>query len=301
MRAGALGDVLLLRRTVAALHRGGYEVTLLAPASAAAALVGPGPSEVRHLVDWERADVAALVSGHGELPASLRRDAGDHDVTLAFTRDEALVAGLRSLAPRVLVRDPRPPEGMSAARWLAGAVADLGLDPETPPAPCAPTPEESAAARLWHERLPPRFLAIHPGSGSARKNWPAERFLELARRLRPAEPFLVALGPADEAAARAFRGRDGCVLAESLGLRVLGAVLAGAGVFVGNDAGVTHLAAAWGAPTVALFGPTDARVWAPDGTRVRALQSPTPDMDGLGVDAVLEAALRSAEPGPPCG
>ncbi len=88
-------------------------------------------------------------------------------------------------------------------------------------------------------------LAIHPYSGSAAKNWPLERFQALARL----EPF--------EWCHERF---------EDLG--ELADWLAGARVFVGNDSGITHLAAAVGTPTIALFGPTDPRVWAPRGARV---------------------------------
>lgn len=289
MRAGALGDVLLLRRAVAALRRGGYEVTLLAPAASGRALLGAGPSEVQRLVDWEHADVAALLAD-GEvraetLPPDLRRC----DLALACTRSEALVRNLRALVPRLVPRDPQPSPGVPAGRWLAAPLEPLGLDAATPPPPCVASPQEEAGAQAFVRRLPRGFLAIHPGSGSAVKNWPATRLLELVDRLQPPEPWLVVCGPADARAAALLRMRAGVVVAEDLAVRVLGAVLARAGVFVGNDSGVSHLAAAWGAPTVALFGPTDARTWAPEGARVRTVQSRSGDMAGIGVGEVIDA------------
>ena len=66
-------------------------------------------------------------------------------------------------------------------------------------------------------------------------------------------------------------------------------MLSGAGLFVGHDSGVTHLAAAWGAPTLALFGPTDPAVWAPVGPDVRVLRAPDGRMDLLSLEAVLRA------------
>jgi ADP-heptose:LPS heptosyltransferase len=73
-------------------------------------------------------------------------------------------------------------------------------------------------------------------------------------------------------------------------VRVLAAALAEAGLFLGNDSGVSHLAAAVGTPTVALFGPTDPTVWSPIGPRVTVVRSPDGTMDAIGLDAVVAAA-----------
>jgi ADP-heptose:LPS heptosyltransferase len=146
--------------------------------------------------------------------------------------------------------------------------------------------------------LPGRFLAVHPGSGSRSKSWPADRFSRLVHALG-APRFLLVEGPADaEAAATLRAAHAGALVARGLTPRVLGAVLARAGAFVGNDSGVSHLAAAWGAPTVALFGPTDPAVWSPVGPRVKAVRSPHAGMDGIEVDAVVAAvAALLAEAG----
>src|SRR5205814_676117 len=84
----------------------------------------------------------------------------------------------------------------SAAPWLAEAVGALGGDPSVTP----PTMEAIAAvsqrAREWLDRLPRTSLAIHPGSGSARKNWPRERFAALVDALAAGRPWLLAEGPA---------------------------------------------------------------------------------------------------------
>ena len=281
--------MLLLRRTVAALRGGGYDVTLLAPAASGAALLGAGAGDVPRLLDWERPDMAALAAGDASLPEALRRELASHALAVAFTRTRSLVEALRAVVPRVLERDPTPPPGTHAARWLAAVVEPLGLGADRAPPRCAPSALEAPEARAWRERLPPRFLALHPGSGSPRKNWPAERFLELGERVRPREPWLVVSGPADRDAMRPFRSRPDALVAERVPVRVLGALLADAGTFVGNDSGVSHLAAAWGAPTVALFGPTDAAVWAPDGERVRTVQSSSGAMTGITVDEVAAA------------
>ncbi len=88
---------------------------------------------------------------------------------------------------------------------------------------------------------------IHPFSGSARKNWPLERFRELAARL--AMPVRWCAGP-EEALNDAVRFEN---------LYDLACWLSSARVYIGNDSGLTHLAAAVGVPVVAIFGPTDRR------------------------------------------
>jgi heptosyltransferase-2 len=163
------------------------------------------------------------------------------------------------------------------------------LDAAAPP-PLRATHPERAQADVWAERLPPRFLAVHPGSGSPAKNWPASRFAEAVRALSPGRGWLLVSGPADADAAGALAGEPGGVHARELPPRLLGALLSRAGLFLGNDSGVTHLAAAFGAPTLALFGPTDPAQWAPAGATV--LRAPGGSMAGLDVAAVVAAARR---------
>ena len=74
---------------------------------------------------------------------------------------------------------------------------------------------------------------------------------------------------------------------------MLGAALARAGLFLGNDAGVSHLAAATGAPTLALFGPTDPALWAPVGPRVATLRAPSASLAALDLEAVVAAGAAA--------
>jgi ADP-heptose:LPS heptosyltransferase len=69
-------------------------------------------------------------------------------------------------------------------------------------------------------------------------------------------------------------------------------MLARAGLFVGNDSGVSHLAAAAGAPTLALFGPTTPEVWSPLGPRVATLRAPKGAMTEISVEEVVAEAAR---------
>jgi hypothetical protein len=117
------------------------------------------------------------------------------------------------------------------------------------------------------------FVAIHPFSGSARKNWPLEKFRALARTLPCPVEFTA--GPEEELdEARRFPHLD--ELAE---------YLAGAQLYIGNDSGVSHLAAAAGTAAIVLFRTTDPMLWAPRGTAPVIVLEGDPEPD-----QVLEAA-----------
>ena len=144
--------------------------------------------------------------------------------------------------------------------------------------------EGPAIPRITCSRTPGDYVVIQPFSGSARKNWPLERFRELAREL--AGPVRWCAGPEEEL--------DGAVRIDDL--YELACWIAGARLYVGNDSGITHLAAAAGAPVVALFGPTDPAIWAPRGERVRivATARPCEPIENLTLERVL-AAVREAD------
>ncbi|HVP45292.1 MAG TPA: glycosyltransferase family 9 protein [Bryobacteraceae bacterium] len=124
------------------------------------------------------------------------------------------------------------------------------------------------------------FAVIHPFSGSAKKCWPLERYRELANRLEAHMPIRWCVGP-EEPLPGAVRIDD---------LYELACWLASARVYVGNDSGITHLAAAVGTPVVALFGPTDPRIWGPRGPNVRVIARPS--LEHIDVEEVAAAVLR---------
>lgn len=114
------------------------------------------------------------------------------------------------------------------------------------------------------------FLLILPGSGGATKNWPPEHFADLAALIAPKLPSLVLIGPAEAALASFFRSRE-LLVVDQLELGTVAGLARRARGFVGNDSGVSHLAAGVGASGVVLFGPTDPARWRPLGD-VQVLQ-----------------------------
>lgn len=147
----------------------------------------------------------------------------------------------------------------------------------------------SGRARLRARGLLGKPVAVHPGSGSPSKNWPIERYVEIIRRLQAQKTDVVAiLGEADVAEAAVLtRELPGLPILEGLTLVELAATLAECGAFLGNDSGITHLAAAAGLPVVALFGPSNADTWAPRGRGgVKVLCAPEGELVRLDVAAV---------------
>jgi heptosyltransferase III len=262
-------------------------VRLLAPAAPAAALVGHGPGEVRSVLAWDGVETAALLAGEdttGPVAAALR----SADAVLAFTRSEPVLSAIRSRARRLLAGDPAPPAGgPHASVWLARALAPLGIDASGEPPPFAFTDAERRESEALVRRLPRAFLAVHPGSGSPAKNWPAERFAEVARRLAGGRPWLFVRGPAEAT----LPVPEGAVDAQDWPLRTLAAVFSRVALFIGNDSGASHLAAASGAPTLSLFGPSDPALWSPVGPAVATLRAASHAVADLRVDEVEAAAL----------
>jgi len=288
VRAGALGDLLLLRPTIDALQRGGHAVALLAPSGPATALVGSGPGDVAEALPWESARFASLLVDDGVPDAVAAQLLRRFDAAVAFTRSVPLARNLGRLVPRIVQQDPDPPDGgPHAAEWLASCLPAIGVRPaESAPAVLHPSDDDQRRAAAVAEDLPAGFLAVHPGSGSPAKNWPATRFAAIVRSFGGGR-WLLVRGPADDAATAPLEMLPGARLARELPLRVLAALLARAGAYVGNDSGVTHLAAAAGAPTIALFGATDPRLWAPVGPRVEVIHGGT-------MDAITVAQVSSA-------
>ena len=147
------------------------------------------------------------------------------------------------------------------------------------------------------------LIAIHPGSGSPGKNWPVERWVELIARLP--RPVLLILGEAERATwgglmagrfgfdpSASVRPAEGSGVAldfaVNLPLPELAARLARCRSFLGHDSGISHLAAAAGAPCVLLFGPTDPALWAPPGPQVRVIRR------GVTMEAIVVTDVTAA-------
>jgi ADP-heptose:LPS heptosyltransferase len=183
---------------------------------------------------------------------------------------------------------------------IAQLAAVLRIDP--PPLPVVwTTPEDRArAAALLPADRP--VIALAPTANWLPKIWPADRFVALFHALAdgalPGAVPAVFAGPGDAERAMAapvLAGLPGAMdLVGRLTLPEVSACLARCALFVGNDSGLMHLAAAAGAPTLGLFGPTDAAEYGPSGSRAAAVVAGSSRMEDLSVEQVLAAAVNLA-------
>jgi ADP-heptose:LPS heptosyltransferase len=226
------------------------------------------------------------------------------DVAVAWGRDPdgVLRASLeRRGAGQIVVAPSRPAvdRRVHVARHLVQTLVPLGLDPTADlllPTFDLPADVLTAAdGELRAAGLASRpFVAVHAGSGSPTKNWPADRFSALVNALRAEDglPCVVLGGPADAEALIVLRDRADRQLAvfDERPLLVVAAILRRAWAFLGNDSGLSHLAGMLGVPSLVLFGPSDPIHWLPLGPRVRHLRSEP--LAALPVAAVM-AELRA--------
>jgi heptosyltransferase-1 len=158
---------------------------------------------------------------------------------------------------------------------LAGALAHVPNDP-----PQSQLPRDQAAERdcdrFLGEHQIEEFAMLNPGAGWGAKQWPAERYGEVAMELaQDGLRCLINYGPPEEAlAAAAEAASDGHAKMIRLSLTQLIAFTRRAALFMGGDTGPLHLGAALDVPVVGLFGPTDPRRNGPYGTNSIALRNP---------------------------
>ena len=231
-------------------------------------------------------DLSRLFVRDGEL-STAAKTLGPLENAVLWLQDTGGVvrANLHKLgAKKVLGGTGKPPEdgSMHATQFYTSSLEPLEIRSTSPgPYLVAPaTLRGSTAEALMEMGIDAearRPIAIHPGSGSESKNWPAAQFGRLIQFLgeKYDHPLLLLKGYADE---RTFRELAPLVDASKVTaldnepLLFISTVLELSCCFIGNDSGLGQLAAAVGLPTVSIFGPTNSRIWAPRGHLAAAVQ-----------------------------
>jgi len=306
LHPGALGDVLQAVPALAGLRalEGGRRVTVAGQPRIARLLADVGAAD--DALSFDGLGLEHLFGG-GPLPDRLRSRllSFDHVVSWFGAHRDPYPERLRALVPAALIAPPVPAgpgtvwEHLAATLQPWGVVAPAAFRALELPAAWR-TDAEQTLARLGAERGRP-LLAVHPGAGGAAKRWPVEKLADAIRSVEGVAgvQVLVHQGPADHAPAMALATklaalsppiRAPLLIEPPLGL--LAAVLRGAAAYLGADSGVSHLAAAVGAPAVILFAPAARERWAPWNPAARAVDVTSGAADVALAAEALTALLR---------
>ena len=286
MRGGGLGDFILILPVLAALrdHWPAAEVELLSNPEMGELARSSGYAEsVRPIHDSE---VASLFFEH---PLDTRSDLAithylqSFDLVVSFLCDQSgqLQENIRLSVPHTLFVPPPAETGVHAASQFIATLKVMGILSEHFVPKLETSPQARAAARETLLSLVPDPgscpIAIHPGSGSDIKNWSIRGFAETILWVKDELGYdpVVITGEADAEPRRKLKQELGSHFPPELSdmpLQRLASILQRCRLLIGNDSGVSHLAAALGTPVLALFGPTSPEVWRPLGLKVRILR-----------------------------
>lgn len=277
IRGGAIGDFVLTLPVLAALRENFPETHLAVlgyPHIAGLALAGDLVDEVRSI---EARALAGFFAKGGALDPELSGYFRQASIILSYLYDPdgifqenvARVSGAQFIAG-----PHRPDENLPlhAAETFLKPLERLAIfSAEATPRLKVPEPAEP---KLGYGR----WLAVHPGSGSARKNWPELRWAELLDRLMAETPWKTLLigGEAEEGRHRRLAANlpaQRCQLLDHRPLPEVAQWLRECQAYIGHDSGISHLAAAVGLPSVILWGDTAEHVWRPLGQQVRILRA----------------------------
>ena len=291
IRPGAIGDALLSFPVLKALreHYTGAHITLVSNAQVLPLALAFGVAD--EVGDYQDIQWSELFSSNGT-PA-LQELLQQIELAICWLRDPGGMVehNLRMNGIRRLIIAPgRPPEGarVHVVEYLAQTV---GLFIErsqcnVPSLNINPGSLEGPACD---------YVAIHPGSGGPQKCWPVTHFAAVIERLwQQDRPVLLLAGPADTERVRDLinlvatppRPEMFKTLTHAPLLEVA-RHLQPCRCYLGNDSGITHLAAMLGVPTVALFGPSDPAVWEPVGPCTKVLYGQL--LEQAPVNVVMEA------------
>jgi heptosyltransferase III len=307
IRGGAIGDFLLTLPALRLVREnfGHCHLEILGYRHIAELAVYGGPVEGQTYADAVKNIEAAPLAGFFARNGDLDQQWCDYFasfqqvISWLFDPDKILEnnlkrAGVRHyLSAYARIHD----EDHASAQWAHG-LQSMAMYLDDPVSRLIPTPEMRKLGVEWLDgqgyRPDQTLIALHPGSGSPKKNWPIAHWRELAKDLASRGRLLIIGGEADaqplaELVASALGSE--AIVARDLPLPLLAAVLIEADQFIGHDTGVSHLAAAVGVPSTLMFGPTDPSVWAPRGEHVRIVSAPAGDLGLLPVGDVV-AQLR---------
>ena len=170
---------------------------------------------------------------------------------------------------------PQPDPGVHTVKSTMALFQWLGVHREQPP-PLRYELHQRESSRLREKLGGKPYVVIHPAALMATKRWEPGRFGEVAQGLAARNfKIVVTAGPGEESFAGQAAGKiDGAAIMLGLTIPELAELIRGARLYVGNDSGPMHLAAAVGTPTIAVWGSSDSRRWRPWNVDHRVVQNP---------------------------
>jgi heptosyltransferase-2 len=277
IRGGAIGDTIVTLPALGALRQAfpGATITLLG--NPQRAILAQHPRYVNHIVDFERQDMYRLFSQQPTLSEATATFLSTFDLILSYLPmpDDIFATNLQRYSQgEVLTWPPHPPTRVHITDHLLSPITGFLHQPYDRCPHVLPDPAaHEAADHFWQTAdLPAQgVIAFHPGSGGAVKLWPLAGWHQIITwAAQQGIPGLLISGPAEHHHDAPFwhpANLPAWPQAHNLPFPHLAAILARCQMFVGHDSGVTHLAAAVGTTTLALFGPTDPFIWGPRSTR----------------------------------
>jgi ADP-heptose:LPS heptosyltransferase len=283
LRSGGIGDFVLTLPVLRALRRAWPQARLELVGHRGIAELARGRGYADSVRSIDEAWVTRLFTPLERVDASsLPFHRGSFDLAVSFLddRDGQLRRNLAGLARRLVVVPLPTRSDVHVVEQFLSPLAAVGVAAaELVPRVFMSSDDlrlgQSALHNLGFADGTP-LACLHPGSGARAKNWPAERFAEVAEGLRRSgqAEVLVVEGEADaepvSAMFAAIPGPKPPVLRNRPLLEVA-AALQQTRLLIGNDSGISHLAAAVGTPVLALFGPTSPTAWRPLGEPVRVM------------------------------
>jgi heptosyltransferase-2 len=291
IRGGAIGDFILTLPVLVALRRQFPDARLEVlgyPHIAQLALAGVIADDVKSI---EARALASFFARDGGLDPSLASYFAGFALIISYLYDpdEIFQSNVRRCSAAQFIVGPHRPD-----EKLALHATEAFLKPLEKLAIYDANPVPVLA--INHKPSTLNQIALHPGSGSERKNWPEENWMRLIQHLQATTRFgfLLVGGEAEVGRLRrlsaVFRP-DRLELAQGLPLAELARRLQSCLGFIGHDSGISHLAAALGLPALVLWGETNETVWRPRGERVTVIRSPE-GLQGLPVERVFDQLER---------
>ena len=293
IRGGAIGDFILTLPAIAALRQQFPQAHLEVLGYPHIVQLAKAGGLVDRVQAIEARGLAGFFARNGELSEDLRDYFSEFNIILSYLYDpdEIFKTNVARCSHGQFIVGPHRPDETNAIH-----ATNVFLQPLERLAIF----DADAIPRLVFSHQPSTLnhqLALHPGSGSERKNWPEENWVELIARLINETPLNLLLVGGEAEGERLQRLAAAlpptrCVVAKNLPLVELARRMKSCRGFVGHDSGITHLAAALGLATTVLWAHTVEEIWRPQGTHVTVLRA-AEGIGGISVRRVFEQLMQT--------